>query len=64
LQEIFVWDNAVITIELTATLVVLDGEVPQEFEAVTEYVPTAAVVAEGILGFWLDEANPLGPDHE
>ena len=31
---------------------------------VTEYVPVAAVVAEGMVGFCTDDVKPLGPVHE
>jgi hypothetical protein len=45
--------------------VVLAVELVQPFTVtVTEYVPDAAVVAEGIDGFCNDDVKPFGPVHE
>jgi hypothetical protein len=49
---------------LTTTFVVPADEVHPATVIVTEYVPLAAVVAEGIVGFCEDEAKPFGPVHE
>ena len=47
----------------TVAEVVPAGEVQPFTVAVTLYVPVAAVVALGIVGFWAAEVKPLGPVH-
>jgi len=51
-------------IGLTVTIAVPAFPVQPPTVAVTEYVPVAAVVAPGMLGFCVDEVNPFGPVHE
>jgi hypothetical protein len=46
----------------TTTDVVAAVLVHPETVAVTEYVPAAAVVTPLMVGFWLVEVNPPGPD--
>ena len=48
---------------LTVTLTVEVDEQPFAI-TVTVYVPVAAVVAAGIVGFCTAEVNPFGPVHE
>jgi len=47
----------------TVTGVVALAEHPFGFVTVTVYVPLAAVVTLGMLGFCADEVNEFGPDH-
>jgi len=49
---------------LTVTTVVDTALAQPTTVAVTEYVPLAAIVAEGIEGFCVDEVNAFGPVHE
>ena len=46
---------------LTVAAVVPAAEVQPLTVAVTLYVPVAAVVALGIVGYWAPELNPSGP---
>ena len=60
-------EGAVITAEgtgLTVTFVVAGSLEQLPIVATTVYVPEAAGVAEGIVGFWADDVNPLGPVQE
>lgn len=51
-------------IGFTVTIVVPAGPVHPLTVADTLYVPVAAVVADGMEGFWDDDEKPLGPVHE
>jgi hypothetical protein len=46
----------------TVTVVVAAALVHPDTVAVTEYVPASAVVTPLMVGFWLVEVNPPGPD--
>jgi hypothetical protein len=46
---------------LITTVKVAAVEEHPSLVAVKEYVPAAAIVTEGMLGFCWDEVNPLGP---
>jgi len=49
---------------LTVATVVPARDVQPATVTVTEYVPVAAVVAAGIVGFWREELKALGPVQE
>jgi len=49
---------------LTVAVVVPARDVQPATVTVTEYVPEAAVVAAGIVGFWREEVKRLGPVQE
>ena len=50
--------------QLTMTVVVPAGDAQPSTVALTEYVPAAAAVASGIVGFCSAEVNPFGPVQE
>lgn len=50
-------------VESTTTTVDAWAEQPAEFVTVTLYVPAFAALADEIVGFWRELANPPGPLH-
>ena len=64
-----VWEEVPVGAEdanvLTVTVVLATNEQPVPLMViVTEYTPSMAAVASGILGFWEVELYPEGPDHK